>query len=217
MNIMKQSLFLFMGVLLLAGDAVGQNKKFISVMEKNIHMMDTCKSAPSYQQVANSFERIANAEKKEWLPPYYVSLCHVFMATTVTGDKIDEYCDIADKFLNRADSLSPNNSEVYALRSLIFSQRIGVNPMLRGAKFGGKSTEMNTKSKQLDPSNPRPDLLQGQGKFYTPPQFGGGKDKALPLLEEALRKFKVFKPASSIAPTWGEERTKMMIEECKKK
>jgi hypothetical protein len=196
---------------------IGQNKKYISVMEKNLHQMDTCKSIGAYQQVANSFERIANAEKKEWLPPYYAALCHAFMSTLTMGDKIDEYCDIAEKFANKADSISPNNSEVYALRSLIYSQRIGVNPMLRGAKFGGKSNEMNAKSKELDPNNPRPYLLQGQGKFYTPPQFGGGKDKALPILEEAVRKYEAFKPASTIAPNWGKERAKQMVEECKKK
>ncbi|HEV7232094.1 MAG TPA: hypothetical protein VGO45_12230 [Bacteroidia bacterium] len=213
---MKKIAALFL-TLSLALSCIGQNKKYISVMEKNLHEMDTCKTIHGYQMVANSFERIANAEKKEWLPTYYAALCHAFMSTLTTGDKIDEYCDIAEKFANKSDSISPNNSEIYALRSLIYSQRIGVNPMLRGAKFGGKSGEMNAKSKELDPNNPRPYLLQGQGKFYTPPQFGGGKDKALPILEEAVKKFETFKPASSIAPNWGKERAKQMVEECKKK
>ncbi|MFI5150334.1 MAG: tetratricopeptide repeat protein [Bacteroidia bacterium] len=194
-----------------------QNKRFTASMEKNIKMMDTCKSAPSYQQVANGFERIANAEKKEWLPSYYASLCHVFMATSMTGDKIDEYCDIAERFATKADSLSPNNSEIYALKALIYSSRIGVNPMLRGAKFGGMSGEASAKAKELDPSNPRPYLLQAQGKYYTPPQFGGGKDKALPLFEEAVKKYDAFKLISPINPNWGKERAKMLLEECQKK
>jgi hypothetical protein len=126
-------------------------------------------------------------------------------------------CDISEKFAGKADTLSPNNSEIYALRSLIYSMRIGVNPMLRGAKFGTKSGEMNAKAKELDPNNPRPYLLQGQGKFYTPEQFGGGKEKALPLLEEAVRKFDNFKPASPISPNWGKQRAKQMLEECQKK
>ena len=213
---MKKAI-LFLATLLTVFQAAAQNKKYLSSMEKNLHMMDTCRSIGSYQQVANSFERVANAEKKEWLPPYYVALCHAFMATQTSGDKIDEYCDIADKFANKADSLSPNNSEICALRSLICSQRINVNPMLRGAKFGGKSAELNAKSRELDPANPRPVLLQGQGKFYTPAQFGGGKDKALPILEEAVKKFEAFKPASSISPNWGKERAKMLVEECNKK
>jgi hypothetical protein len=212
---MKKTLLILLA-LALGTYSYSQNKKYISVMEKNIKNLDTCKSAGGFQQVANSFERIGNAEKKEWLPPYYVALCNAFMASMSSGDKVDEYCDIAEKNATRADSLSPNNSEVYALRSLIYSQRISVNPMLRGAKFGGKSNEMSAKAKELDPSNPRPYLLQGQGKYYTPVQFGGGKDKALPVLEEAVAKYESFKPASTIHPAWGKQRAVSLLEDCKK-
>jgi hypothetical protein len=207
---------LFLSSFLLVFSASGQNKKFISMMEKNIAMMDTCKSISSYQKTANSFERIANVEKKEWLPAYYAALCNAFMATLSSGNKIDDYCDVADRFVNHADSLSPNNSEIYTLRSLICSSRINVNPMLRGAKYGGMSGELSAKAMSLDANNPRPYLLKGQGKFYTPPAFGGGKDKALPLLEDALKKFEVFKPSSTIAPNWGKARTEFLIGECKK-
>jgi hypothetical protein len=213
---MNKVLFLIISVAL-SVQLSGQNKRFLASMEKNLKQMDTCTSISSYQQTANVFERISNAEKKEWLPSYYSGLCHAFMASMSAGDKIDEYCDIAEKFAGKADSLSPNNSEVYALRSLIYSQRIGVNPMLRGAKFGGKSGEMIGKAKELDPTNPRPYLLDAQGKFYTPAQFGGGKERALPLFEEAVKKFESFKPASSIAPDWGKQRAIKMLEECKKK
>ncbi|HXC04640.1 MAG TPA: hypothetical protein VNZ86_07790 [Bacteroidia bacterium] len=209
--------FLFCSAFFLLFSVTAQNKRFVASMEKNIKMMDTCKSVSGYQQTSNAFERIANAEKKEWLPPYYTALCHIFMATMQTGDKIDEYCDIAERYVNKADSLSPNNSEVYALKALLYSSRIGVNPMMRGAKFGGMSGEMSAKAKELDPANPRPYLLQAQGKYYTPPQFGGGKDKALPLLEEAVKKYDAFKPASTIHPDWGKARAKMLLEDCQKK
>ncbi len=210
-------LFLLTIATALSLQVFGQNKRYLSSMEKNLQMMDTCKTLSSYQQTANAFERVANAEKKEWLPSYYLALCNAFMAGMSSGDKIDEYCDISEKYAVKADTLSPNNSEVYALRALIYSMRIGVNPMLRGAKFGGKSAEMTAKAKELDPNNPRPYLLQGQNKFYTPEQFGGGKERALPLLEEAVRKFDNFKPASPIAPNWGKQRAKQMLEECRKK
>ncbi len=213
MNKLKYISILFFFAL----QATAQNKKFTAAMEKNLHAMDTCKSIASYQQIANAFERVSNAEKKEWLAPYYTSLCNAFMASMSTGDKIDVYCDIADKYAATADSLSPKNSEICALKSLICSQRISVNPMLRGAKFGGKSAEWNTKSKELDPTNPRPYLLQAQGKFYTPAQFGGGKDKALPLIEEAVKKYESFKPASTIHPNWGKERAQYILDECQKK
>jgi hypothetical protein len=57
--------------------------------------------------------------------------------------------------------------------------------------------------------------MKGTGLLYTPPQYGGGKDKALPALEEAVAKFKTFKPASSIMPHWGEARANEVLEQCK--
>jgi hypothetical protein len=194
-----------------------QSKKYVTAMEKNVAILDTTGSMNGYQQAANSFERVANAEKKEWLPSYYIAFCNVMMAGIESkGDMVDAYCDKADRYLDIADSLSPNNSEVYTLKALVNSMRIKVNPMGRGAKYGTESGMNTSKAKELDPTNPRPYLLEGQGKMYTPPAFGGGKDKAVPILEEAVKKFEAFKPASKIAPHWGEAHAKKMLEECKK-
>ena len=56
-----------------------QSKKFIKSMEKNIASMDTCKTQSSFQKLANSFERIGNAEKKEWLPFYYSAYSYILI------------------------------------------------------------------------------------------------------------------------------------------
>jgi hypothetical protein len=212
---MKKALIFLFAVV--ATGAFAQNKKYISSMEKNLGMLDTVKSINGWQQAANGFERIANVEKKEWLPNYYIAFCNLMMAAQESkGDMVDAYCDKADALLNKADSISPDNSEIYTLKALSNSIRIKVNPMARGAKYGMESGMNTAKAKELDPFNPRPYFLEGQGKFYTPPAFGGGKDKALPLFEEAVKKFAAFKPASSIHPKWGEEQAKKMLEECKK-
>lgn len=203
--------------LILSVTVSAQNKKYISRMETNVAMLDTSRSIASFQQVANSFEVIANVEKSEWLPSYYMAFCYAMMAgMEKNNDKVDAYCDKAQSYIEQADLLSPDNSEIYTVMSLISSMRIKVNPMARGAKYGMESAKLTAKAKELDPNNPRPYYLEGQGKMYTPPAFGGGKDKALPILEEAVKKFAAFKPASSIHPTWGEARAKALLEECKK-
>ena len=94
--------------------------------------------------------------------------------------------------------------------------KISVDPQNRGQKLGMKSGMLLGKAMQLDPENPRAYFLKGQGLVYTPEQFGGGKDKAIPVLETAVEKFKKFKPASSIMPNWGEAKCKAALEECKK-
>jgi hypothetical protein len=197
--------------------ATAQNKKYIDVMEKNIAALDTTRDADGLQKIANNLERVASAEKTEWLPDYYLAFCYVNMTYSVKGDVIDTYCDKAESFINKADSVMPNNSEIYTLKAQIASARISVNPMTRGQKYGTESAVLRDKAKELDKTNPRPYYLEGTSYFYTPPMFGGGKDKAKPVFEKAAKMFDDFKPASSIAPNWGKRSTQWFLKQCDEK
>jgi hypothetical protein len=194
-----------------------QNKKYISAMEKNIGVLDTTRDAPGLQNLANNFERIAGAEKAEWLPDYYTAFCYVNMTYSVKGDQIDTYCDKAESFLKKADSISPNNSEIYTLKSQIAGARISVNPMARGQKYGTMAAELREKAKELDKTNPRPFYLEGTSLFYTPPMFGGGKDKAKASFLTAQKMYETFTPASTIAPNWGKRSTEYFLKKCDEK
>ena len=194
-----------------------QNKKYIAAMEKNVIALDTTRDGLQLQNLANNFERISSAEKTEWLPSYYAAYCYVNMTYSTKGDQIDTYCDRAEKFIKVADSISPNNSEVYTMKAQIASARISVNPMSRGQKYGMESAELREKAKEFDKTNPRPYYLEGTGYFYTPAMFGGGKDKAKPVFQKALEMYETFKPASSIAPNWGKNSCNYFIKECDKK
>jgi hypothetical protein len=209
---MKKALTLLLAFTTLA--ATAQNKKYMETMEKNVAALDTTYKSEQFQPLANTFERIANAEKAEWLPNYYAAYCNVNMSYNVKGDMIDTYCDKADHYLHIADSLSPNNSEIYALMAQVASARISVNPMSRGQKYGTLSAELRDKAKELDKTNPRPYYLEGTAYFYTPAMFGGGKDKAKPMFLKAQELFGTFKPASSIAPRWGKSSTEYFLKQC---
>jgi len=194
--------------------ATAQNPKYMATMEKNIVILDTARSTTQLQNLANSFERIAGSEKTEWLPNYYAAFCYATMTQNTKGDAIDTYCDKATAFINKADSISPNNSEIYAIKAQIASARINVNPMTRGQKYGIQSAVLRDKAKELDPTNPRPWLLEGESKFYTPPAFGGGKIKAKPAFEKALALFETFKPAGTIHPRWGKKDANYFLKKC---
>ncbi len=197
--------------------ATSQNKKYIAIMEKNVAALDTTRDGLQLQNLANNFERIASAEKAEWLPSYYAAYCYTNMTYSTKGDQIDTYCDKADKFLNVADSISPKNSEIYTLKAQVASARISVNPMSRGQKYGPISGDLREKAIAYDKTNPRPYYLEGTSLFYTPPMFGGGKDKAKPVFQKALEMYETFKPESSIAPNWGKNSCNYFIKECDKK
>ena len=190
--------------------------KFFDAMQKQVSMLDTAKTMATLQQVYNSLDRIAGAEKKQWLPDYYMAYCLVLESYMDDTKKVDDYCDQADQLLVRADSISPKNSEILVLRSMCTSARIRVNPMTRGSKYGKKSGEFLQQAQQLDSTNPRIPYLHGTGLLYTPPAFGGGKDKAKPVLEDAVKKFDAFKPASPIHPHWGKDQAQKMLDQCNK-
>src|ERR1051325_667366 len=115
---MKKLLTIITLTTALASAASAQNPRYTASMEALVKMIDTAATGITYVGASNAFERIANAEKKEWLPYYYAAYTQVqagFMGA-VAKDKIDDVCDRADMLIAKADSLSPNNSEIYTVR-----------------------------------------------------------------------------------------------------
>lgn len=197
-------------------NSFAQNKKYMEAMEKNVAAIDTAGTIEQLQPLENTFERIAHAEKKEWLPYYYAAYANVMMSYEVKGNNIDTYCDKADVLVNKADSLNPANSEIISLKAQIAAARISVNPMSRVQKYGSEARALREKAKALDPVNPRPWFLEGMSSFYTPSMFGGGKDKAKVAYTKALELYDGFKPASSIHPNWGKRTAEYFLKQCDK-
>ena len=212
---MKKLTFL---LLFIAGNMFAQsNSKFEKTMVKQIDLLDKAKAGTDFVNAANAFERIANAETKEWLPLYYQAYALVLSSNDEKDNvKKDAVLDKALEIANKADKLSPDNSEIVTLQSWITSMKIGIDPATRGQKLGMEAGMLTAHAIELNPENPRPYFLQGTGLLFTPEQFGGGKAKALPVLEKAIEKFNAFKPANAMIPNWGKEIAQKMLDECKK-
>ena len=211
---MKKLITLFVSVIAL--NASAQNSKFEKAMMKNVSMMDTASSVETWQSITNNVERMAAAEQKEWLAQYYAAYSNLILGLRQSENSTkDSYYDRAITFIDKADSIQPNNSEIYALRGFALGVKIGVDPQQRGMTLGPQAGMYLSKAKELDANNPRPYYLQGQSAMYTPEQYGGGKAKALPLLETAVEKYKNFKLENPVMPHWGEKRAKDVLEQCK--
>ncbi|MFN3940019.1 MAG: hypothetical protein ACK4IY_05495 [Chitinophagales bacterium] len=193
----------------------GQNTKYLDAMKKAIAEFSADSTAEQFTTVANKFERIALAEKIEWLPYYYAALSKTYVSFLSNDkSKVDEILDGAQKLADKADSLSPGNSEVVLLKSMILGGRIMVDPMSRGMQYGMQAGALTNQAIQLNPDNPRAYLMMGQSLFYTPEQFGGGKDKGCAMLQTSREKFEKFIPASEIDPDWGEDMLLQLIAQC---
>ena len=169
---MKKGLFGMVALIVMTA-SFAQNEKYVKVMEPKVAMLDSNNSVDVLKDLANTFERIGNAEKTQWEPYYYAAYSTV-MAGTLSmpqdgsfGDNsaiADPMADKAEELINKAVALSKDNSEIYCVIKMI---------------------------------------LEAQDKFYTPEQFGGSKDDAKILFEKADNIFKVSKPGSSTQPQWG--------------
>ena len=202
---MRRSLSVILSLLFLT--VAIADDKYEKEIKKNLEKIDECKTPNDFIKLANNFERIAVAEKDKWLPYYYSAFVYVLASYADSlNSRKDIYLDKSDKFNNIADSLEPNNSEIYTLKGMISQARMQVDPMNRWQKYGADATKNFTKAMEIDTLNPRPEYLIGIGIFFTPKQFGGGSTAAKPILEKSLAKFEKFVPENEIMPKWGKEQ-----------
>ena len=203
-------------VLFIAVIASAQSEKYIAAMKKNLAAIDSSfKNPADLITLSNNFERIGAAEKTQWLPYYYAAFCQVNYGFIIQDkDKIDGFADRAAVLIVKADSLSPNNSEISCIKSMIASCHMMVNPQQRWQEYSPASSSNIEAAMQQDPANPRPYYLKGQGLVYTPEQFGGGCKTAKPVLETAMEKYSSFKPASDINPSWGKSQVENLLKGC---
>ncbi len=195
--------------LVIATVSFSQSETYTKAMEQLVPSIDTARNVDALIKLTNSFQRIADAEKTQWLPYYYAALSQVNAAYMISmgkmgmAEKTDPMADKADELLKKAESLSNDNSEIYCVKKMIASLRLIGDPENRYMVYGPAAMEALAKAKSLDPSNPRVTLLEAQDKLFTPENYGGSKTEAKVLLEEAIKKFETFKPESGIHPRWG--------------
>ncbi|MFN2440363.1 MAG: hypothetical protein ABR503_14265, partial [Chitinophagaceae bacterium] len=218
---MKKIIFLALVISSLHGLAKAQtavSKKenlssFETAMLNNIRQMDTAATASTFIALANNFERIGNAEKSKWQPFYYASYCYTAMAfMSPDKTKIDGLADKAETFLQQAEDIEKNNSEISCLFAMINSCRILVDPVSRFQTKGKEVQTLLAKAKEEDNNNPRIYLLQARMQLRTPEAFGGGKKIAKESIEKAIEKFKTFTPKNIVSPAWGEAQAKALLE-----
>ncbi|MCD0489838.1 hypothetical protein LPB86_16460 [Pedobacter sp. MC2016-14] len=214
MNNLTKSIALLL--LLVSSNTFAQsiNIKFQDAIKKGLSLQANAKTSTDFLKSANHFERIAQVETKEWTAPYYAAFGNLMAGLTLDDKTLkDQYWDKALQEVEQAESLSADNSEIYALKGYIQFMKMSIDPQSRMSFMSASSSSL-AKAKALNPENPRIYLIIGQDTFYTPEAFGGGKRKAKPILETAVAKFAIFKAANVIEPNWGEEQAKILVEKC---
>lgn len=199
----KLVIILVLGSLTLAGFS---NEAYQKAMTESIGKLYQATTIAGYIEIANQFERIASMEKSEWLPLYYASYAYIMISFQEPENaKKDQYLDQAQKLLDLAMKIDPNESELYLLQGFLYPSRITIDPMTRGVELMPEMNKALDKALELNPDNPRVYFLRATMTFHMPEAYGGGAAKALPLYQVADEKFRIFKPKTPLSPDWGRE------------
>jgi len=182
------------------------NEAYQKTMTESIEKLFQAKTISEYVEMGNQFDRISQIEKEEWLPLYYASFAYIMISFQETDNpKKDQYLNQAQKYLDQALALEPNESELHMLQGFLYPSRITIDPMTRGMELLPEMNKALDKALELNPDNPRVYYLRATMTFHMPEAYGGGAAKALPLFQMADEKFKIFKPETVLSPNWGRE------------
>ena len=204
---------LMTSLIALAPGAGAQDDPYTLAMQRALEVLDQASAPGEFAASANGFERIASAEKEQWLPYYYAAYSLVVMSfEEQDGAKRDQILDRAQELLDQALKLQPGESELHVLQAFLYPSRIMVDPMGRGMMYVELMFKSLENAKALNEDNPRIYFLEGVNKLNLPPAMGGGADVARPILEEAMIKFKAFSNPDPLWPAWGEDATLAELE-----
>ncbi|CAD7805735.1 hypothetical protein CHRY9390_01411 [Chryseobacterium aquaeductus] len=185
------------------------------IMTEKISKIENCKTAEEFQTLANDFQRIADKESTKWQPNYYAALSYIQKGRLIMREGktqgLDEAADQAQKYVDSADNLEKDNSEIHLLQKMIYSLKMMVNPQERYMTFGMKAQEELNLAEKLNPNNPRVILIKAEDTYFTPEQYGGSKTKGIEMFKLALEKFNSFKPKTSLDPHWGKSEAEYFI------
>jgi hypothetical protein len=215
---MKRIILIFSLLATAFSPSFAQSEDYTATMKTIVDSIQTAKRGADLTPYANQLERTAAVETKEWLPNYWAAYCYMTKSYgEKAAEKRDALLEKAETFAAVAEKLNPANDEIEVLKANIANARMAVDPQNRWQKYGDIMSKAMDNAEKLNPQNPRLKMLEGQGYFFKPEAYGGGKKKALVIFEDAALKFDSFKPTSALMPNWGLNTLKYFIAEARKK
>ena len=200
---------------LVGTQTLGIAQAYQPAMEKSIAMLQEANDPAALTDVANRFERIAKAEKDQWLPRYYTAYAYIRQANqSETTAQKDEYLNIAQQHLDQAMALQSEESELMTLQGYLQMIRVSIDPASRGQQLAPVATQTLAKALELNPENPRALLMLGQMLYGTDKFFGNDTSKACAMIQQSVVKFEQEDASDSLMPHWGLKTAKSASEHC---
>ncbi|EDM44682.1 hypothetical protein SCB49_13960 [unidentified eubacterium SCB49] len=181
---------------------LGMNKAFDLWKDNNI------------VEAANLFERIATAEKENWIPVYYVSQINVLKSfgekdPTVLKAQMDKALD----FLNQVKTLAGvENPYVKVLEAQYYTAWIASDGMKYGMKYAGKVGTLYNEALALAPENPIVVMGKAEWDAGSAKYFGKSMEPYCKDVQKALDLSVDYTPEGLFYPKFQKERAINFLE-----
>ena len=175
-----------------------------------------CETIEDFTNVANQFQRIANAEKQEWLPLYYHAQSYILISfmSKESADQKDAILDLAQNSIDAMLAINAEESEIYALQSFLHTARLVVDPMSRGQSMMAASGKAIGKSLELNPSNPRAHYLLLSNEIGMAQFFGKEVSDYCPRINTLYKNWDSMNNGTEFYPTWGKKQLAEYLGNC---
>ncbi|KAB8155186.1 hypothetical protein EZY14_004685 [Kordia sp. TARA_039_SRF] len=202
---------LLVSFMLIGSLAIAQSK-YEKGMEKAFSLLKEKKTV----EAANLFERIAAASPKEWLPSYHAARINVMRGFAIKDkSKLAQQLEKAQKQIDHAASISPNNPEIMILQAMLYTVWVAYDGATYGMQYAPKVSEIYAKAYAIDKNNPRVVLTKTEWEIGSARYFGQDTAPFCKELERAKTLFEAASKKDDFSPNWGKERAEQLVEECK--
>ena len=168
------------------------------------------------EEAISLFERIASAEKNNWLPNYYVAFINTIGAfNPANKEKAAGMIDKAQTALDAALVISPNNDELLVVQAMLYTAILTQDPMNNGMKYSKLAMEEYGKALAINPNNPRAVFSKAEFEIGSAKYWGTDTKPMCAKIEKSIGLFANFKPATPFSPKWGLDRAQEALKNCK--
>ena len=167
-------------------------------------------------EASDLFERIASAEKTNWLPNYYVALINTTEAfNPANKEKVTVLLDKANVALDTELAKNPKNVELLVVQAMAKTALLVSDPMTYGMTLSPKIAEIYTLASLLAPENPRVVFCKAEFEIGGAKWTGADVKQLCGQVEKSIDLFAKFKPETPFSPKWGLDRATEALNNCK--
>jgi len=157
-------------------------------------------------EASNTFERIAQAEMDNWLPPFYVAQINVLYSFNEKDEeKLTAQLKKAQDFINDAKAISKQNPEIMVLQAQLYTAWVVFDGQRFGMEYSPKIQQLYSEASAIAPENPRVAFGKVEWDLGTARFFGQDTAPFCEDLKKAVALFETFEPESPFHPSGGAE------------